>query len=72
MVEKKQKLERKGRIIQKEMITRATPQQVWEVWADPKKVPQWFTDGAEGEARPGGSMTWIFDKFRLPLHLRGL
>ena len=63
MVEKKQTLERKGRIIQKEMITRATPQQVWEAWADPKKVPQWFTDGAEGEAKAGGSMTWIFDKF---------
>ncbi len=63
MVEKKQTQERKGRIIQKEMTTRATPQQVWEAWADPEKLPQWFTDGAEGEAKVGRSMTWIFDKF---------
>ncbi len=63
MVEKKQTLERKGRIIQKEMTTRATPQQVWESWTDPAKLPQWFTDGAEGEAKVGRSLTWIFDKF---------
>lgn len=63
MVEKKQTLERKGRIIQKEVTTCATPRQVWEAWADPQKLPQWFTDGAEGEAKAGGSMTWIFDKF---------
>ncbi len=63
MVEKKQTQERKGRIIQKEMTTRATPQQVWEAWAHPEKLPQWFTDGAEGEAKAGSSLTWIFDKF---------
>lgn len=63
MAEKKQTVERKGRIIQKEMTTRATPREVWEAWADPKKIPQWFTDGAEGEAKAGGSMTWIFDDF---------
>ena len=25
--------------------------------------PQWFTDHAEGEAKIGGTLTWIFEKF---------
>jgi uncharacterized protein YndB with AHSA1/START domain len=63
VIDKKQKTDRKGRIIQKEMTTSATPQQIWEAWADPGKLSQWFTDDAEGEAKSGGSMTWIFDEF---------
>ncbi len=63
MVDKKQTQERKGRVMRKEMTTRAAPREVWEAWADPAKLAQWFTDGAEGEAKAGGSMTWIFDKF---------
>ena len=63
MVDKKQTQERLGRVMQKEMTTRAAPREVWEAWADPTKLAQWFTDGAEGEAKAGGSMTWIFEKF---------
>jgi uncharacterized protein YndB with AHSA1/START domain len=63
MNEKKKRIEHKGRIVQKQMRTRATPEQVWDSWADPGKLPQWFTDGAEGEAKVGSTLTWIFEKF---------
>ena len=53
----------KGRIIRAEIETSATPQQAWEAWADPEKIAQWFTDRASGEAKPGATMTWFFDKF---------
>jgi uncharacterized protein YndB with AHSA1/START domain len=46
-----------------EMRTSATPQQVYEAWADPVKLSQWFTDNARGEAKPGSTMYWIFEKF---------
>ena len=52
-----------GRTLKLEMRTTATPQQVWEAWADPKKLSQWFTDDARGEATPGTTMYWIFQKF---------
>jgi uncharacterized protein YndB with AHSA1/START domain len=53
----------KGRMIRAEIETSATPQQAWEAWADPEKIAQWFTDRASGEAKPGATMTWFFDKF---------
>jgi uncharacterized protein YndB with AHSA1/START domain len=53
----------KRRIIRAEIETSATPQQAWEVWADPEKIAPWFTDRASGEAQPGATMTWFFDKF---------
>jgi uncharacterized protein YndB with AHSA1/START domain len=46
-----------------EMRTTATPEQVYEAWADPVKISQWFTDNARGEATPGSTMYWIFEKF---------
>jgi uncharacterized protein YndB with AHSA1/START domain len=46
-----------------EMRTTATPEQVYEAWADPVKLSQWFTDKARGEATPGSTMYWIFEKF---------
>ena len=52
-----------GRTLTLEMRTLATPQQVWEAWADPVKLSQWFTDSARGEATPGSTMYWIFEKF---------
>lgn len=57
------KFEHKGSLIQMEIETSATPQQAWEAWADPEKIAQWFVDRASGEAEPGGTMTWYFDKF---------
>jgi len=53
----------KGRMIRAEIETSATPLQAWEAWADPEKIAQWFTDRASGEAKPGGTMTWFFDRF---------
>jgi uncharacterized protein YndB with AHSA1/START domain len=55
--------EHKGRMIRAEIATAATPEQAWEAWADPEKIAQWFVDRATGEAKPGGTMTWFFDKF---------
>jgi uncharacterized protein YndB with AHSA1/START domain len=52
-----------GRMLQLEMRTTATPEQVYEAWADPVKLSQWFTDNARGEAKPGSTMYWIFEKF---------
>ena len=52
-----------GRTMRLEMRTTASPQQVWEAWADPAKLSQWFTDDARGEAKPGSTMYWIFEKF---------
>ena len=61
-------LEHHGRILEAEIRTTATPEQVYEAWADPEKIAQWFVDRAEGTAEPGGTSTWFFDKFnfRIP------
>ena len=52
-----------GRMMQLEMRTSATPEQVYAAFADPSKLSQWFTDNARGEAKPGNTMYWIFEKF---------
>lgn len=55
--------EHKGRMLQAEMRTTATPEEVWEAWADPQKIAQWFVDRAAGEAKAGNVVTWFFDDF---------
>ena len=57
-----------GRVVEHEMRTAATPQQIWHAWADPARISQWFADKAEGWAHKGADVTWIFDEFgyRLP------
>ena len=52
-----------GRTIECEMRTTASPEQAWAAWGDPEKISQWFVDRAFGDVRPGGVMTWIFEKF---------
>jgi uncharacterized protein YndB with AHSA1/START domain len=52
-----------GRMMQLEMRTTASPEQVYQAWADPVKLSQWFTDDARGEAKPGSTMYWMFEKF---------
>jgi uncharacterized protein YndB with AHSA1/START domain len=61
-------LERKGRILRAEIRTKATPEQVYDAWADPEKIVHWFPDRAEGKAELGATIIWIFDKFnyRIP------
>ena len=51
-----------------EMRTRATPEQVYEAWADPEKLAHWFVDSAKvstasGMAEPGAIFPWVFEKF---------
>lgn len=53
----------KGRQVEAEMRTAATPGQVYAAWADPERVAQWFVDKAAGEAKPGATVTWTFEKF---------
>ncbi len=59
----RRKLGHQGRQMRLQIRTTADPQRVWEAWADPEKISQWFTDRARGEARPGATVTWIFEKF---------
>jgi uncharacterized protein YndB with AHSA1/START domain len=52
-----------GQMMQLAMRTSASPEQVYQAWADPTTLSQWFTDSARGEAKPGSTMYWIFEKF---------
>lgn len=58
-----------GRSVEKEIRIDATPEQVWEAWAEPGEIARWFVDRAEGRMEPGATVTWIFDTFdyRLPI-----
>lgn len=60
-----------GRSVEAAMRTSADPMDVWNAWADPEKIAQWFTDGADGWAHKGKEVTWIFDEpgYRLPYHV---
>ena len=58
----------RGRQLVVEMRTRATPEQVYDAWADPEKIAHWFVDAAKvntasGKAEAGSIFTWIFEKF---------
>lgn len=52
-----------GRLIDTSVRVNTTPMRVWEAWADPQKIADWFVDRAEGVAKPGEVMTWMFDTF---------
>jgi uncharacterized protein YndB with AHSA1/START domain len=52
-----------SRIIRCEVRTPAPADQVWQAWADPARIRQWFTDTAEGNVVPGGVYTWGWTKF---------
>ncbi|HEV3253043.1 MAG TPA: SRPBCC domain-containing protein [Candidatus Acidoferrales bacterium] len=60
----KKTFEHRGRSIHAELRTTATPQQVWEAWANPENFAQWFVDRATGEPKVGSTFTWFFDKFQ--------
>ena len=57
-----------GRLMEAETRIKSDPMTVWNAWADPEKISQWFADRAEGWAHKGAQVTWIFDEFgyRLP------
>ena len=58
-----------GRVIDTSIRLRASPQQVWEAWADPQQIANWFVDRAEGEARAGSTMKWFFEAFNYALDI---
>jgi uncharacterized protein YndB with AHSA1/START domain len=64
-------VEHRGRRIEQEIRIHAPADRVWEAWADPVKISQWFTDRAEGFAEPGATVTWFFDAFnyRIPFQV---
>ena len=49
----KEKLQHQGRSMELEIRTTASPDEVWNAWADPSKIAQWFVDRAEGWAHKG-------------------
>ncbi|HSR54053.1 MAG TPA: SRPBCC domain-containing protein [Acidobacteriota bacterium] len=51
------------RVIEQELTTSATPQQVWRAWTDPDHISNWFVDRAQGQPRQGSVFTWCFDEF---------
>ena len=61
------KPEHRGRIVRSTIRTTATPEQIFEAWADPSKLAQWFPDRAEGRAIEGGVQKWFFDRFNYAL-----
>lgn len=56
-----------GRIIDTSIQVKASPQKVWEAWADPQQIANWFVDRAEGDVKPGGTMKWFFEAFNYAL-----
>lgn len=52
-----------GRRIEAEIRTTATPDDAWKAWTDPAAISRWFTDEARGEAKPGGTLVWVFRGF---------
>jgi uncharacterized protein YndB with AHSA1/START domain len=51
------------RSISCEMRTTAPPEHAFAAWAEPERIAHWFADRAFGDVRPGGVMTWVFEKF---------
>ncbi len=58
-----------GPVVRKEIAIDATPEEVWEAWAEPDGIARWFVDRAEGRMDAGATVTWIFETFgyRLPI-----
>lgn len=58
-----------GPVVRKEISIDATPEEVWEAWAEPDGIARWFVDRAEGRMEADATVTWIFETFgyRLPI-----
>ena len=51
----------KGRTIESEARTRATPRQAWEAFADAERLMDWWVDKVEGKAELGAEMICAWD-----------
>ena len=60
-----------GPVVEKEIGIDATPEDVWDAWAEPEGIARWFVDRAEGRMEAGATVTWIFETFgyRLPIEV---
>ena len=60
-----------GPVVRKEITIDATPEEVWEAWAEPEGIARWFVDRAEGRMEAGATITWIFETFgyHLPIEV---
>jgi len=47
----------------RELVTSASPEAVYQAWADPSHIAAWFPDRAYGEAQPGKSLVHVFEDF---------
>lgn len=45
------------------LTTDAEPQKVWDAWARPERLRQWFPDDARGEPEPGGELVHVWTSF---------
>jgi len=53
----------KGRLIEMTQRISAPAERVWQAWADPARISQWFVDRAEGGLIPGTTYKLSWDKF---------
>ena len=65
MSESKRKHER--RAVHKEIRVRATPEELWEAWAKPDRIAQWFVDSAVGDMETDEVVQWKWDAFDFDL-----
>ncbi|MGQ0549559.1 MAG: SRPBCC domain-containing protein [Armatimonadota bacterium] len=61
----KAKARRKGRTIETETRTRATPEQALAAFADAERVKDWWVDKVEGQAKLGAEMVWTWENIAL-------
>ena len=50
-----------GREIRDEILIEAPPEVVYQAWADPDMVPDWFVTRAEGRMEEGETVFWSWD-----------
>src|SRR5688572_25817551 len=53
-----------------ELRTTAEPMQVWEAWAKPERVKDWFVDDAEGSPEAGQTMRWDWNAYGMKCPLK--
>lgn len=62
--------EHTGRLIEVEVVTRASAGRIWEAWTDPERMVEWFADRVGGSMLPSGTVTWGFDRLQTEMSFR--